>query len=122
MLTPIDDAAPVATTTTTTTTEPTPDKQICVMSTTGSGVVYTVPAGRKFVGYVGHEYGLQSYYFEITTTGTTNTTIRYWGGIGTIPYNNRYIDTVEHTFLAGTSVKNSPSGQRCYVLGVESDA
>ena len=121
MLTPVDDAAPAAATTTTT-IEPAPDKQICVMSTTSSGVVYTVPSGRKFVGYVGHEYGLQGYYFQITTTGTTNTTIRYWGGVGAEPYNYRSLTTVEHTFLAGTSVKNSPSGQRCYVIGVESDA
>ena len=120
MLTPVDDAAPVAATTTT--TEPAPDKQICVMQNTASGVAYLVPAGRKFVGYIGHQYGLQGYYMEVTTAGSTSTTMRYWGGIGAEPYNYRSLTTVEHTFLAGTSIKNSPSGSQCYVLGVESDA
>tara|TARA_Y100000114_G_C11750778_1_gene324185 strand:- start:295 stop:666 length:372 start_codon:yes stop_codon:yes gene_type:complete len=123
MLTPIDDAAPVVATTTTTTTEPAPDKQICVKQNSAGAVAYTVPAGRKFVGWFGHQYGIQSYYCEITTTGTSTTTIRYYGGLGAEPYNQRnptHDQTL--TLLAGTSLKNSPSGSNCYVLGVESDA
>tara|TARA_B100000212_G_C27373463_1_gene533643 strand:+ start:1869 stop:2231 length:363 start_codon:yes stop_codon:yes gene_type:complete len=120
MLTPVDDAAPVAATTTT--TEPAPDKQICVMNNTASAVAYTVPTGRKFVGYIGHQYGLGGYYMEVTTAGTSSTTMRYYGGVGAEPNQYRSITTVEHTFLAGTSMKNSPSGSQCYVLGVESDA
>lgn len=122
MLTPVDDAAPVAATTTTT-TEPAPDKQICIKQSTASGVAYVVPTGRKFVGWFGHQYGIQSYYLEITTSGTSATTIRYYGGLGAEPYNYRnptHDQTL--TLLAGTSLKNSPSGSNCYVLGVESDA
>ena len=122
MLTPVDDAAPVVATATTTTTEPAPDKQICIMQNSSSAA-YTVPAGRKFVGWFGHQYGIQSYYCTITTAGTTATTIRYYGGLGAEPYNYRnptHDQTL--TLLAGTSLKNSPSGSNCYVFGVESDA
>ena len=124
MLTPVDDAAP-ASATTTTTIEPAPDKQICVMSTTSSGVVYTVPSGRKFVGLAGHNYGIQgsSYYIEITSDGTSANTVRYYGPLGAEPYNYRVPShSSDLTLLAGTSIKNSPNGSNCYVLGVESDA
>tara|TARA_B100000683_G_scaffold224137_1_gene222287 strand:- start:168 stop:539 length:372 start_codon:yes stop_codon:yes gene_type:complete len=123
MLTPIDDAVPVATTTTTTT--PAPDKQICVMQSAGSGVAYTVPSGRKFVGLAGHNYAVQgsAYYIEITSDGTSANTVRYYGPLGAEPYNYRVPShSGDITLLAGTSIKNSPSGSSCYVLGVESDA
>lgn len=124
MLTPVDDAAPVVATTTTT-TEPAPDKQICIMQNSAGAVAYTVPTGRKFVGLAGHNYGIQgsTYYIQITTAGTTNTTIRYYGPLGAEPYNQRVPShSSDLTLLAGTSIKNSPSGSQCYVLGVESDA
>ena len=124
MLTPIDDAAPVATTTTTT-TAPTPDKQICVRQGSAGAVAYTVPSGRKFVGLAGHNYGIQgsSYYIEITSDGTSANTVRYYGPLGAEPYNYRVPShSSDLTLLAGTSIKNSPNGSNCYVLGVESDA
>ena len=121
MLTPIDDAA-VVVTSTGTVAEATPDKQICAKTSTASAVLYTVPAGRKFVGFFGHQYGNNNYYMEVTSDGTSANTIRYYGGIGAEPYNYKHITMVEHTLLAGTAVKNSGSGSNCYIFGVESDA
>tara|TARA_B100000989_G_scaffold97629_1_gene71116 strand:+ start:4425 stop:4793 length:369 start_codon:yes stop_codon:yes gene_type:complete len=122
MLTPVDDAAPVAATTTATTT-PAPDTQICVMQNSAGAVAYLVPTGRKFIGLVGHQYSMSSYYVQITTSGTSASTIRYYGSLGAEPYNYRVPShNSDLTLLAGTSIKNSPSGSNCYVLGVESDA
>tara|TARA_Y100000817_G_scaffold293465_1_gene266450 strand:- start:546 stop:911 length:366 start_codon:yes stop_codon:yes gene_type:complete len=121
MLTPIDDVA-VVVSATGAVAQSTPDKQICAQMSTTAGTLYVVPEGRKFVGFFGHQYGNNNYYMEVTSDGTSANTIRYYGGIGAEPSNYKSITMVEHTLLAGTTLKNSPSGGTSYILGVESDA
>lgn len=121
MLQQIDDIPPVATSSSSgsTATTATPDTQICVYSGTANAVMYTVPSGRKFRGYIGHQYGRQSYYLNLVVGSAE---VRYYGGLGAEPSNYRDTPMAILDLVAGTSIKNSPSGSRGYVFGVESDA
>lgn len=119
MLTPIDDVQPVATSSGSTATTATPDTQIVVYSGTANAVMYTVPAGRKFRGYIGHQYGRQSYYLNITSGSSE---VRHYGSLGAEPTNYKDTPMAIIDLVAGTSVKASPNGSRNYILGVESDA
>jgi len=123
MLQQIDDIPPVATSSSSssTATTATPDTQICVYSGTANAVMYTVPSGRKFRGYIGHQYGRQgnTYYLNITT-GSTD--VRYFGSLGAEPSNYKDTPMAILDLVAGTSIKNSSNGSRGYVFGVESDA
>ena len=98
-------------------------KQICAQSNTSGAVIYTVPAGKKFVGYASHERSGQGagYYAEIVSAD--GGTARHYGGFGT--YGGQY-DPIGPapvlTLLAGTSVKNQGGSNYCSVMGIESDA
>ena len=99
------------------------DKQICAQSNTSGAVVYTVPTGKKFVGFCSHERANWSsgYYAEIISA--SGGIARHTGGFsnmggGTYPMG----DSPELTLLAGTSVKNQGGSNYCCVMGIESDA
>ena len=99
------------------------DKQICAQSNSSGAVIYTVPDGKKFVGFCSHERGnwSQGYYAEIISAD--GGIARHTGGFsqmggGTYPMG----DSPELTLLAGTSVKNQGGSNYTCVMGIESDA
>ncbi len=101
----------------------TSQKQICAQSQTSGAVIYTVPDGKKFVGYAGHERAGQSqgYYAEIVSAD--GGTARHYGGFSAYGASQRAIaPSPVLTLLAGTSVKNQGGSNWCSVMGVESDA
>lgn len=98
-------------------------KQICAQANSSGAIVYTVPAGKKFVGFCSHERGnwSQGYYAEIISAD--GGIARHTGGFshmggGTYPMGA----SPELTLLAGTSVKNQGGSNYCCVMGIESDA
>ena len=98
-------------------------KQICAQSNTSGAVVYTVPTGKKFVGFASHERGnwSQGYYAEIISAD--GGIARHTGGFsqmggGTYPA----MASPVLTLLAGTTVKNQGGSNYVCVMGVESDA
>lgn len=111
MLTPIDDVPIVAGTT------PKADKQIAAEGSSNNTVVYTVPAGRKFVGWASNTNN-GSYWANLESGGVA---VRHYGTFSASPTTNRYEENSVLTLLAGTTVKVG-NGQTVYVFGVESDA
>tara|TARA_B100001248_G_scaffold232624_1_gene193644 strand:- start:737 stop:1093 length:357 start_codon:yes stop_codon:yes gene_type:complete len=98
-------------------------KQICASSQTSGAVIYTVPAGKIFVGYAGHERAGQGqgYYAEIISAD--GGIARHYGGFSAFGASQRAIaPSPVLTLLAGTSVKNQGGSNYCSVMGVESDA
>ena len=113
MLTPIDDAPSVAGTT------PQADKQIAATAQNANTVVYTVPEGRKFVGWASNFSGNSgSYWASLEANGVA---VRHYSGFSTYPTTNMPADSPVLTLLAGTTVKVG-NGNTVYVFGVESDA
>ena len=115
MFTPIDqEVAAVAGAT------PQPDKQICASGNGANTVVYTVPAGRKFVGWASNEsWNNGSYWTQLEVDGIG---IRHFNGFSAgITQQWDGPDSVVLTLLAGTVVKIG-NGGNLYVFGVESDA
>ena len=99
------------------------DKQICAQSNTSGAVVYTVPTGKKFVGFCSHERSNWSsgYYAEIISA--SGGTARHTGGFSNMGGGQYPMgDTPELTLLAGTSVKNQGGSNYTCVMGIESDA
>ena len=99
------------------------DKQICAQSNTSGAVVYTVPDGKKFVGFCSHERSNWSagYYAEIISA--SGGTARHTGGFSNMGGGQYPMgDTPELTLLAGTSVKNQGGSNYTCVMGIESDA
>ena len=116
MLTPIDEAAATASGAT-----PQADKQISAKSTTNLAVVYTVPAGRKFVGWVSNEGSASgSSYTSWLSSGGTD--VRHYSYFSAEPSSYKYFPAPEITLLAGTSVKQGSGSYNTNVWGVESDA
>ena len=98
-------------------------KQICAQSNTSGAVVYTVPAGKKFIGWASHERGNYSsgYYAEIISAD--GGIARHTGGfsqMGGTNYTSHPAPVL--TLLAGTTVKNQGGANYVCVMGVESDA
>jgi|TARA_R100000149_G_C5812558_1_gene95221 hypothetical protein len=115
MLSPIDDT-PIAAGTVSA-----PDKQICASGTGVNTVVYTVPTGRKFVGWASNENSATgSYWTQLETSA--GAVVRHYSGFSAsaVQYKTG-IPSPELTLLAGTIVKVG-NGQTVYVFGVESDA
>ena len=104
---------------------PQPDKQIGALSSSSNAVIYTVPEGRKFVGYASHE---RSYYTAgyhailVTPDGTTE--VMHTGGFATFSTQNysQGSTSVELTLMAGVTIKNGGGSNNCVVWGIESDA
>ena len=97
----------------------TPDKQICATATNANTVVYTVPVGRKFIGWASNHNGTSgSYWAQLEFGGGV---IRHYSGFATGPSSNMPPDSPVLTLLAGTVVKVG-NGQTVDVFGVESDA
>ncbi len=114
MLTPIDEAAASASGAT-----PQADKQICATAQNSNTVVYTVPAGRKFVGWASNHNGTSgSYWAQLEFGGGV---VRHYSGFATAPSSNMPPASPLLTLLAGTVVKVG-NGQTVDVFGVESDA
>jgi len=88
-------------------------RQIALTTASSSVVLYTVPVGKKFVGYI---YGqtLASEY-QITPSGGT-------AAFNSAPANNTNapITPLQSVLVAGTII-TSGSSNRIYVIGVESD-
>lgn len=113
MLTPIDDVLQVAGTTAQA------DKQIAATGSSNDTLLYTVPSGRKFIGWASSASGTSSsYYIKLEAGGTS---VYHYSGFSTSPSTNMPPDSPVLTLLAGTSVKNG-GGSTGYVFGVESDA
>tara|TARA_B100000427_G_scaffold166906_3_gene138633 strand:+ start:3567 stop:3917 length:351 start_codon:yes stop_codon:yes gene_type:complete len=97
-----------------------PDKQIVAQGTGSNTLLYSVPDGRKFVGWCSNEsWNNGSYWISLEKDGIgvrhyngfSAAITQYWDGP----------DSVVLTLLAGTVVKIG-NGGTAYVFGVESDA
>ena len=101
-----------------------PQKQICAGSNSSGAVIYTVPAGKKFVGYCGHERTYHSNGYHARIVNADGGEVAHTGGFSSFSGSNytQGSTTVELTLLAGTSVKNEGGVNYTYVFGVESDA
>lgn len=88
-------------------------RQIALFNTTSNQVMYTVPAGKKFVGYV-YSYGSGAY--NITPAGGSLVTL------STSQIAEAYKSTTPMllTFVAGTIIANG-AGAQTQLVGVESD-
>lgn len=127
MLTQIQ--APVASTSSSATTAPQADKTIAIGFYGSSGtLVYTVPAGRKFVGNFWNAAGgsvdagyvvLSGASIDLSTTNFNSSTQSTWP-----PYSGQYPDySVTLTLRAGDKLHSSPNNSvRVRINGVESDA
>ena len=114
MLTPIDD-----TTTSAGGQASAPDKQICTSGQNANTLVYTVPAGRKFVGWASnHASQNGSYWAQLEFDGGV---VRHYSQLSFQPVSYQTIPAPVLTLLAGTEVKVG-NGNTVYVFGVESDA
>lgn len=113
MLTPIDDAPVVAGATAQA------DKQISASGNTANAVLYTVPSGRRFLGWASNGNGTSSGNYMLLVAGGVE--VHHYSGFSTIPTTNMPADSPQFTLLAGSSIKNGSSNYG-YVFGVESDA
>lgn len=97
-----------------------PDKQIVASGAGSNTVLYTVPAGRKFVGWCSNEsYNNGSYWISLELDGIG---VRHHNGFSQALSQSWDVhDSVVLTILAGTVVKIG-NGGTAYVFGVESDA
>jgi hypothetical protein len=84
-----------------------------IATSTTSGILYTVPAGRKFVGCI---FGgtIVSSYTLITSSG-----LSVFMRTNSIQLLNVATTPAEIVLIAGTSI--SGSGSEIYIVGVESD-
>lgn len=89
-------------------------RQIAAFSQIASAVMYTVPAGKKFVGYVHGNASSNTY--SVTPSGGVAVSLVAFPvtgtSIGTTP--------MQLTFVAGTVITNTGANPT-YVIGVESD-
>ena len=116
MLTPIDDAPPVVTASGTSGV----DKQIVAVGSGANTVVYTVPDGRKFVGYASNTSWVNgSYWTQLEKDGVA--VYHYNGFSSQLSSGYTGPPTPILTILAGTVVKVG-NGGNVHVFGVESDA
>jgi hypothetical protein len=89
-------------------------RQIAVITSTSGLVMYTVPAGKKFVGYIyGYTSGVQ---YTITPSGGTAIT-QVGGGVS---YSNTSVTPFQLVLVAGTIITNN-STNAIYLNGIESD-
>ena len=88
-------------------------RQIAVTSASSSIVLYTVPAGKKFVGYI-YGQGVASDY-AVTPSGGTAISQSAPATTTTTP-----ITPFQSVLVAGAII-TTQSSSRIYVVGVESD-
>lgn len=118
MLTPIDEVL-----TANADAVPASAKQICAQGSSSGAVIYTVPAGKQFRGFVSHERGNwgSGYYAEIINSDGGST--RHTGGFAHMGSSSYSMGaSPELHLLAGTSVKNQGGSNNVCVFGVETDA
>ena len=117
MLTPVDKASQSSSGSTSN-----PDTQIAATASSSNAIIYTVPTGRKFVGYASNAYALDTspnYFVRLVAGGVE---VDHRSSFSAEPLNYRSIPSPQLTLLAGTSVKVGNSGNNSFVFGVESDA
>lgn len=115
MLSPIDDA-PVSAATAASSGG---DKQIVAVGSSSGTIVYTVPAGRKFVGWASNQSSYNgSYWVSLEKDGIA---VVHYSQFSFQPTSYQTIPAPVLTLLAGTVVKVG-NGSTVYVFGVESDA
>ena len=104
------------TTTTSTTTVPSIPKTIAIQNNVGAGaVLYTVPDGRKFVGYI-YNTTLNNQTFINNAWG-----YHFMGGGNTAGQNQQAGCNNQYTFYAGTVIKEG-TANTSMVIGYEMDA
>lgn len=122
MLQQIDDIPISSGSSGSTTTTSNPDTQIGARSNTNGAVLYTVPAGRVFNGWVSNSDSNQgSAYYSFIVVGGEHIIHRGSFSTAAVSYKTG-TPAPKLTLLAGTSVKNQGGSAYSYVFGVESDA
>lgn len=90
-------------------------KQISLAASLANAVVYTVPAGKKFIGYITSSSAYSDYgQFKVNGVIHTNAYYQSSGGMTMM--------SRELTFLAGTVISTLPNSNNVSILGIESDA
>ena len=117
MLTPIDETGATA--------AAVPDKTIIAQYYgTANGLMYTVPTGRKFTGYLWTHNAIEA--FIVLSGATLNNSSNAISSTQSMwpPYSTNYTDgTPQFTIHAGDAVySGASSNQRTRLVGVESDA
>ncbi|CAB4147474.1 hypothetical protein UFOVP506_29 [uncultured Caudovirales phage] len=91
-------------------------RQIAANSTSSSpgGIIYTVPAGKKFVGYI---YGVSAgAFYSVTPSGGTPVTV----AVNHIQISQASTTPFQIVFIAGTIITNMGTSA-IYLNGIESD-
>lgn len=117
MLTPIDETVATA--------AAAPDKTILAQYYgSANGLMYTVPTGRKFTGYLWAHNAIES--FIVLNGATLNNSSNAISSTQSMwpPYSTQYTDgTPQFTIREGDAVySGASSNQRTRLVGVESDA
>tara|TARA_B100001939_G_scaffold316179_1_gene301928 strand:- start:5918 stop:6271 length:354 start_codon:yes stop_codon:yes gene_type:complete len=117
MLTPLDETVE--------TTAPSPDKTILSQYYgSANGLMYTVPTGRKFTGYLWGHSSIEQ--FIVLSGGTLNNSSNAVSSTQSMwpPYSENYTNgTPQLTLRAGDAIySGSSSNYRARLVGVESDA
>lgn len=101
-----------------------PDTQIAVEGGSSSAVLYTVPTGRKFVGWVSSRYNYDTNQAYSPKLKVGSVEVLHQSSFSAQPYSSTRspMSAPQITLLAGTSVTVGNTGNNTYVFGVESDA
>lgn len=92
-------------------------KQISLNSlgTTSAIILYTVPAGKKFIGYATAS-SMQSSFSYFNINGVSHNICTFYTNGGATAMSNQLI------LIAGTTVSSATTGASLSLIGIESDA
>lgn len=90
-------------------------RQIAATAATSGAVMYTVPAGKKFVGYI-YGYSVYNATYTITPSGgaaiSQKASLTGYSGASTVPF--------QLILLPGTIITNTAAVE-IFLIGIESD-
>lgn len=92
----------------------TPPKQIVIYNIQANAVMYTVPAGKKFVGHI-YQYNSTNYYCYING-------VPFYAFNGNSTYVASAGSLMELTLVEGTVVQEAGTASVTFIMGVEYDA